>query len=399
VIAINTDITERKKIEAQLLRAQRMESIGALSGGIAHDLNNILAPIMMATQLLKETASDDQAKRMLETIEVSSKRGADIVRQVLSFARGSDGERAEIKLGTLLKEIATITRETFPKNIQIDYSVPDDIWTVLGDPTQLHQLLLNLCVNSRDAMPRGGTITISVENFVVDETYAGLHPEAKIGSYVSISVTDTGTGIPPPVLSKIFEPFFTTKTLGSGTGLGLSTVMAIVKNNNGFINVYSEVGRGTTIRSFFPAVHGLPLELHAGTATETSPRGNGETVLVVDDEASILVITGQTLEAFGYVPLTARDGAEAVAIYAQNPDRIALVLTDMSMPVMDGPSTIKALRRINPSIRIIGASGLQSNGTEAARTNLRLDYFLPKPYTTETLLKVLRQALDARPPA
>jgi CheY-like chemotaxis protein len=243
-------------------------------------------------------------------------------------------------------------------------------------------------------MPEGGTIAISVENFVVDEAYVGMHPEAKIGSYVALSVTDTGTGIPPEVLSKIFEPFFTTKTLGSGTGLGLSTVMAIVKNNNGFINVYSEVGRGTTIRSCFPAVHGPPTEMQAGATTEISPRGKGETILVVDDEASILAITGQTLEAFGYVPLTAHDGAHAVSLYTHDPNRIALVLTDMSMPVMDGPATIRALRAINPAVRIIGTSGLKTNAIEAQQGDLRVDYFLSKPYTTEALLKVLRQALD-----
>jgi two-component system cell cycle sensor histidine kinase/response regulator CckA len=379
VIAINTDITEKKKIEAQLLRAQRMESIGALAGGIAHDLNNILAPIMMAIQLLKETATDQQAKRMLETIETSSKRGADIVRQVLSFARGVESDRAEIQLESLLTDIGTITRNTFPKNIDIEFSLSPDCWTILADPTQLHQLLLNLCVNSRDALTDGGKIIISVENVVVDPHYAAMHHEAKLGRYVVFNVTDTGKGIPAEVLPKIFEPFFTTKALGAGTGFGLSTVMSIVKSHHGFINVYSEVDRGTTIKAFFPASTRESGKLQENLPTEVVPRGRGETILVVDDEASILIITGQTLEAFGYVPLTARDGNEAVALYARRADEIALVLTDMAMPVMDGPATIRALREINPRVRIVGASGLKTGVFENQRDRLDIQYFLSKP--------------------
>ena len=394
VLAINTDITEKKKIETQFLRAQRMESIGTLAGGIAHDLNNILAPIMMSIDILKLGARDTQTKTILETIEVSAKRGADIVRQVLSFARGLEGERTEVQPKHLLKDLENIIKDTFPKDIRLQFSIPNDIWTILGDPTQVHQILLNLCVNARDAMPNGGNLTISVENCVLDEQYVAMNIQAKPGRYVNIGVTDSGTGMPPAIVDKIFEPFFTTKELNKGTGLGLSTVMAIVKSHEGLINVYSEPGKGTAFNVYLPA-----MEISAEARKEQSeeaclPRGNGETILLVDDEASILIITSQTLQAFGYRVLTATDGAEAVAIYAQRRHEIAAVLTDMMMPIMDGPATIRALTKIDPAIKIIAASGLNANGSEAKAIGAGVKHFLTKPYTAGTLLKTIRTILD-----
>lgn len=394
VLTINTDITEKKKIEAQFMRAQRMESIGTLAGGIAHDLNNILAPIMMSIDLLKVSVDNPRAKNFLESIEVSAKRGADIVRQVLSFARGLEGERVEIQPKHLLKDLEHIVTNTFPKDIQLRFEIPNDTWTILGDPTQIHQILLNLCVNARDAMPNGGSLNISVGNCILDEQYAAMNIQARAGRYVNISVTDSGTGMPPELIDKIFEPFFTTKELNKGTGLGLSTVMAIVKSHEGIINVYSEPGRGTTFRVYLPVAE-ISAEGRKEQSEQASlPRGNGETVLVVDDEASILNITSQTLQAFGYQVLTAADGAEAVALYAQHRNEIAVVLTDMMMPVMDGPSTIHALVRIHPEIKIIAASGLNANAGVAKVSGSGVKHFLTKPYTAGTLLKKLRTILD-----
>jgi len=388
------DLTERKKLEHQFLRAQRMESIGTLAGGIAHDLNNILAPIMLSIEMLRETATNPQAQSMLETIQVSAKRGADIVRQVLSFARGLEGERVEIQPKHLLQDLESIIKDTFPKDIRLKFFIPNDTWTILGDPTQVHQILLNLSVNARDAMPNGGTLTVGVENCVLDEQYAAMHIQAKPGHYVNISVTDSGTGMLPALLDKIFEPFFTTKDLNKGTGLGLSTVLAIVKSHDGMINVYSEPGKGTTFKVYLPAME-IPSEEREAQPEQISlPRGNGETVLVIDDEASILVITKQTLQAFGYRVLTASDGAEAVAVYAEHKNDIAVVLTDMAMPIMDGPATIRALSRINPAIKIVAASGLNSNGGVAKVSGASIKYFLMKPYTAATLLKTLRAILD-----
>jgi two-component system cell cycle sensor histidine kinase/response regulator CckA len=394
VLAINTDITEKKKIEAQFMRAQRMESIGTLAGGIAHDLNNILAPIMMSIDILKLTSDNPQAKSILQTIEVSAKRGADIVKQVLSFARGLDGERIEIQPRHLLKDLESIIKDTFPKNIQLHFEVPNDTWLILGDPTQVHQILLNLCVNARDAMPNGGRLTVSVENCVLDEQYVAMNINAKVGHYLKIGVTDSGTGMPPDIVDKIFEPFFTTKDISKGTGLGLSTVMAIVKSHEGTITVYSEQGKGTIFSVYLPAIETASDTKREASVQASLPRGNGETVLIVDDEASILTITSQTLQAFGYRVLTASDGAEALAMYVQHRHEIGVVLTDMMMPVMDGLVTIHALKRINPLVKVIAASGLNTDDKASKASAIGVKHFLTKPYTAGTLLKILRMILD-----
>ena len=388
------DLTERKKLEAQFLRAQRMESIGTLAGGIAHDLNNILAPILMSIDVLKLNVTDPQTASILETIGVSAQRGADIVRQVLSFARGIEGERIEVQPKHLLKDLEHIIRDTFPKDIRLHFSIPRDTWTLMGDPTQIHQILLNLCVNARDAMPNGGNLTIAAENCVFDEQYVAMNLQARPGRYVKISVTDSGIGIPPSVLDKIFEPFFTTKELNKGTGLGLSTVMAIVKSHDGIVNVYSEPGKGTTFKVYLPALATPSVAQGKLTQSIDLPRGNGETVLIVDDEASVLSITGKTLQAFGYRVLTAANGANAIAVYAEHKNQIAVVLTDMMMPIMDGPATIQALRQLNPAVKIVAASGLAANGSGNKSPGHNIKYFLTKPYTAGTLLKTLRSILE-----
>jgi len=394
VLAIDTDITERKKVEAQFLRAQRMESIGTLAGGIAHDLNNILTPIMMSIDILKNLSDDPRAKKILETIKVSAKRGADIVRQVLSFARGLEGQRIEVQPKHLLNDLENIIKETFPKDIRLQFSIPNDTWTILGDPTQVHQVLLNLCVNARDAMPDGGILIVGVENCVLDEQYAAMNVPAKPGRYVVISVTDSGTGMPPGIRDKIFEPFFTTKELNKGTGLGLSTVMAIVKSHEGIINVYSEPGKGTTFKVYLPTMEVSPEARKTQSGKVSLPRGHGEMVLVVDDEASVLNITSETLQTFGYRVLTATDGAEAVAVYAKHEKEIAVVLTDMSMPIMDGPASIRALMRINPAIKIVATSGFSEDSRVGKVYGTGVKHFLTKPYTAGTLLKVMRAILD-----
>ena len=387
------DLTERKKLEQQFFRAQRMESIGTLAGGIAHDLNNILAPILMSIDLLKSTATDAQAMAILETIEVSAKRGADIVRQVLTFARGIEGERIEIQVKHLLDDIKVIIKDTFPKDVRLQFSVPKETWTIRGDPTQIHQVFLNLCVNARDAMPSGGSLTIKVENSVLDKQYAAMNLEVKPGRYVLISVTDSGSGISPHLVEKIFEPFFTTKELTKGTGLGLSTVQAIIKSHEGVINVYSELGKGTTFKVYLPAMDS-PAEAQERLTQEIMvPRGKGETVMVIDDEPSILAITSQTLQAFGYRVLTATDGAEAAAIYAEHRQEVAVVLVDMVMPIMDGPALISVLTRMNPKVKIIAASGFTTNA-DSVRTFSNVRHFIVKPYTASMLLRLIRTILD-----
>jgi PAS domain S-box-containing protein len=388
-IVIN-DITERRKIEAQLLRTQRMESIGTLAAGIAHDLNNVLSPMLMAVELLKARLSDLPNRRVLDALELSATRGARIVRQVLTFARGVQGEYSEIQTRHLISEIGDILSQGFPKSIKVIVEVPAELWVISGDPTQLHQVLLNLCLNARDAMSNGGTLRITAQNRALDEHYAKLNLEAKPGPYVQIEVADTGTGIPQNVIDRIFEPFFTTKEVGKGTGLGLSTAMAIVKGHGGFMNVYSEVQKGTSFKVFLPA-H-ASVEVHPAAARVGEPPvGEGQLVLVADDEATVRDITRLTLESYGYRVVTANDGAEALACYAQRSGEIAVVLLDMMMPVMDGPATIRVLEKFKPTPRVIATSGLTDN---ARNLTAVVRGVLNKPYTAEQLLTMLHSVLQ-----
>jgi PAS domain S-box-containing protein len=395
VLSINTDITEKKKLEAQFLRAQRMESIGTLAGGIAHDLNNVLGPIIMAVDLFKIKMTEERDRELIESVEVSARRGADMVRQVLSFARGFEGRRTIVQPNRLLKEIAGIAKDTFPKTITVTLAVPETTWNVPGDPTQLHQVLLNLVVNARDAMPNGGTLNLTAANMEIDDHFAAMYPESRPGAYVVFAVADSGSGMAPEILEKVFEPFFTTKEIGKGTGLGLSTTSSIVKGHKGFLTVESEIGKGSKFRVYLPADTD-EVRTSGEDYEDESPRGNGELVLVIDDEASVRAITRQTLEAFGYRVVLAGDGAEGIAMFARHMDEIQVVLTDMMMPVMDGAATIRALLRLKPSVRIIAASGLATKGAEAeAASSGGVKKFLPKPYTAGTILRALRDVLSA----
>jgi len=389
VLVINTDVTEKRKIEAQFLRAQRMESIGTLASGIAHDFNNLLSPIMMSIQLLQARISDDDGQRLLAMLQMSAERGAGLVKQVLSFARGVEGERITLQPRHLIKEIVKILKDTLPKSIEVEFEATEDLSVVAGDATQLHQVLMNFFVNARDAMPGGGRLTIKAENVFIDENYARMNLESKPGAFVMITIADSGIGISPHVINRIFEPFFTTKEHGKGTGLGLSTALGIVKGHGGFINVYSEPGRGTQFKIYLPAAE-TPFTVQADTSTALPP-GRGELILVVDDEIAIREITKGTLEAYGYRALTAADGTEAVALYAQHKDEIKVVLTDLMMPYMDGPVTIRALQKLNPKIKIIASSGLAESGRAIEGVKM----FLPKPYTAERLLKALTDVIGA----
>ena len=391
LLVVNSDITESKKIEAQFLRSQRMESIGTLAGGIAHDLNNVLSPILMATHILRAKHADESSRKLIATLESSALRGAGIVKQVLTFARGLEGDRAPIHSRLLVQGMARIVRETFPKNVTCESDAPESLWLINGDSTQLDQVLLNLCVNARDAMPNGGTLGLHAHNITVDEQFAQMHRQAKAGPYVVFLVSDTGTGIPPEILEKIFEPFFTTKEVGKGTGLGLSTVMGIVNSHGGFLDIDSKVGVGTTFKAYFPALPGA--EAPKAAQEITLPRGNGETILVVDDDASIREVTQATLEANGYRVLTASDGVEAIALYARQDAEIAAVLTEMAMPGLDGPATIRVLRRLNPVAKIIACTGVVSPKYEAEVLSGEVRAYLRKPFAAEQLLVKLDEVI------
>jgi len=391
VLVVNSDITQKKLLEAQFLRIQRLESIGTLASGIAHDLNNILAPILMTAQLLETQLHDEQSKRLLPILVTNVKRGANLVKQVLSFARGLENKNTILQVKHLLFEIKQIAKETFPKSIEIYTDIPQYLSTVSGDATQLHQVFMNLCVNARDAMPDGGTLSISAENLFIDKNYARMNLEAEVGPYIVVTVTDTGTGIPPEILDRIFEPFFTTKQLGKGTGLGLSTAIGIIKSHGGFVKVYSEVGKGTQFKVHLPAVEAM--EMLEPKEVEM-PLGHGELILVVDDEAAIREIIETSLETYNYKTLIASDGIEAVALYAEYREKISVVLMDMIMPDMDGPTTISTLQKINPHVKIIAISGLASSDKLAAARRTGVKTFLSKPYTMKELLKTIYRVLN-----
>lgn len=395
VLVIVRDVTERKETEAKFLRAQRLESLGTLASGIAHDLNNMLAPILMSIEILRLQIADEAGLRVLDNIESAAQRGAAMVKQILAFARGREGEFTELQIRHLIGEVAKIVKSTFPPNIQTRREASKDLWTIRGDATQLHQVLMNLCVNARDAMSSGGQLTIQGQNFIADESYARQQPGAKAGPYVVVSVADTGTGIAPETLERIFDPFFTTKEVGKGTGLGLATALGIAQSHGGFVTVNSEVGQGTEFRVYLPA-------LPAAEAAETNqkktelPKGRGEWILVADDEATIRDITKSALESHSYQVLTAGDGAEAIAVYAQRRHDVRLVITDMAMPFMDGPALIRALHRLNPEVKLLAVSGHMENArlTEVAgHVSVKL---LLKPFTTGKLLVIVREILDGK---
>ncbi len=393
ILSVDTDITEKKQLEAQFLRAQRLESLGTLASGIAHDFNNILTPILAAAQLLpsKVSSLDEPSQRLLKLTEDSAKRGADLVKQILAFARGAEGKRLPLQVRHLLAEVIQVVRQTFPKTIEVYKNIPHtDLWTVSADATQLHQVFMNLCVNARDAMLDGGILNISAENIQIEETYTRLNLDAHAGPHVVITVTDTGTGIPLEFMDRIFDPFFTTKDLGKGTGLGLSTVLGIVKNHGGFVQVHSEVGHGTEFKVFLPAVKSAVIQPEEERQLLT---GHQELILIVDDEPLIQQVAKATLEDHNYQTLLAKDGIEAIALYADRKHEIRAVLMDVMMPSMDGLTAIRTLKKLDPNVKIIATSGLPSNRQLAEASGVGATAFLLKPYTIDKLLDTLQKVL------
>ncbi len=386
------DITERKLLEEKFLRAQRMEAVGTLASGVSHDLNNILAPVLLAAGLLKDTITDPQDREMLLMVERSAQRGTRIISQLLAFSRGVEGVRASIQLRHLFREMTSIMQETFPRNIQIESSVPGDLWPVVADATQIHQVLMNLCVNARDAMPEGGRLGLKAENIQLDESLARVHPEAKPGDYVMVIVSDSGMGIPPEIISSIFDPFFTTKAIGKGTGLGLSTVIGIVKSHEGFLTVESKVNQGTVFKVYLP-VRSTATVPERETTVSAAPFGGQELLLVVDDEEHILSTTRRVLEKHHYQVLVAGTGEEALRIFAEQAGAVKLVLTDMIMPGMGGIKLIQALRTLQPDIKVIACSGFDHEEKKDELAGLGIKETLAKPFTPTQLLKKLRRVL------
>lgn len=396
-LSIATDVTAKRRMEEQFFRAQRLESIGMLAAGIAHDLNNVLAPILLAAPMLRDHVSDPGDLRIIATLEKSAERGAALVRQILGFAQGADGELRVVQPKHLLRDVATFIRETFPKSIQLEEDVPSQLWPVKANPTQLHQVLLNLCVNARDAMQEGGTLTLRGENAVLDEIAASEIPDATPGPFLVFHVQDTGMGIPTEILNRIWDPFFTTKATGKGTGLGLSTVRGIVESHGGFSTVVSVPDRGTTFRIYLPAEETAGIQSGATSAAPFAPRGTGELVLIADDEPSIRNTAAVMLARHGYRVLTAADGAEAIALFAPRCKEIPLVITDLSMPKLDGAALAGVVQRLNPAVKIIAVSGHHPASGGDARAPSFTDAFLVKPFRAEALLTTVHELLRAPP--
>lgn len=392
ILVFNTNITDKKQLESQFLRIQRIESIGNLASGIAHDMNNILTPILACAQMLsKLEVTPERRVNLLNMVEASAKRGASLVKQLMSFARGMEGKRSPIQIGHLIVETKHIIQETFPKSIQLSVYISPNLWLVYSDPTQIEQVLMNLCLNARDAMQAGGKLIISAENVRLDQDYVKMNLDAQVGSYIAIEIADTGTGIPSQIIDRIFEPFFTTKEIGKGTGFGLSTVLGIVKSHGGFIKVNSQVGKGSQFKVYLPAIESD--EILSQNEGEID-KGKGELILIVDDEKYILEVNKSNLEKYGYKVLTASNGREAIALYEQHKNEIQLVFLDMMMPYMDGLSTIQGLQEINPSVKVIATSGLAESRLIESATALGAKAFLSKPYTTQELLKNIGNCLS-----
>lgn len=389
------DVTEKRKLEERLLRAQRLESIGTLASGVSHDLNNVFGPMMMSLEVFRKRLKDEGSQRLLDSLQVAVRRGADLVKQIMSFVRGMEGKQALIQLNHVAREVEKIAKDTFPSTIRIKRNLATDLWTIRADATQMHQILMNLCVNARDAMPDGGDLSLTAENHPIDDGNKEQYPEAGVGDYVCISVSDTGTGMSADVVARIFEPFFTTKEEGKGTGLGLYTVSNIVKNHAGFCRVSSEKGKGSCFRIHLPALRDVR---HAEAEVETTDAfvGNGEGIMVADDEVTICEITKEILEIHGYKVCVAADGTEVVRLFAQRPEDFRLLLLDMVMPYMDGGSTARAVQKMSPNTKVIAMSGYSSKEEVVKRglgALMASHVMLKKPFTAHQLLQLVHGTL------
>ncbi|HEY9824108.1 MAG TPA: response regulator [Stenomitos sp.] len=391
---LKQEIAQKQLLEAQFLQAQRLESLGTLASGIAHDLNNILTPMLAVAQILplKVSNLDDRTEKLLGMLETGARRGAELIQQILSFARGLEGKRMPIQLKHLLSEVQQIVRQTLPRLIEICIDLPSNLWTISGDATQLHQIFMNLCVNARDAMPHGGKLTISAKNCFVDELFLQRHIDARVGPYVAVTISDTGIGMPPEIMERIFDPFFTTKEIGKGTGLGLSAVLGIVKSHEGFIDIQSEVGKGSRFVLYLPAKQASEL-IPEEESLEEFQEGQNNVILVVDDEPAICTVIETVLEAHNYRIIATHDSTEAVALYAHHKDQICLVLTNLMMPYLDGPMLLSLLKQIQPNLRVVAMSGLNTLENRSHCEKLGFQGWLSKPFTTKELMRSIHSAL------
>ncbi len=400
-LCVGQDVTARKraemdrdKMEVQLRQAQKMEAVGQLAGGIAHDFNNLLQVILGYMDFLKvDVRGNPDQEEAVEAVAQAAERAADLTRQLLAFSRRQIIQPVNLNLNDLISGVLKIIRRVIGENIDLQYVPGERLGTVHVDKGQMEQILMNLCVNARDAMPQGGTLTIETENVFIGRAYCLEHPWATEGRYVLLSVTDTGVGMDELTRAQAFEPFFTTKGLGEGTGLGLATVYGIVKQHNGLIHVYSEPDKGTSFKVYIPIV-----ERHAedvGTKVETRAAGGSETILVAEDEEGVRKVVCRILESAGYAVLEAAHGEEALRLFEAHADTIDMVLLDVIMPKVGGREVMDRIQAKNPEVRFLFSSGYSENAIHTnfvAKDGLR---FIMKPYSKSSLLHAVRETLDA----
>lgn len=395
-LVLAQDITEKRLLEEKFLHAQRLESIGTLAAGIAHDLNNVLSPIMLAAPMLRGSLQDTRNQRILDTLERSAGRGASLVKQILGFVRTTSDEFQVTQLKHILREVVSVIEETFPKSIQFEHTLSPELWTVRGNATQIHQVVLNLCVNARDAMPDGGTLRLTATNRRLDAKEAELIPGGLAGAWLVVEVSDTGTGIAPEMLESIWTPFFTTKALGKGTGLGLSTVRTIVARHGGFAELLTQVGQGTTFRIYLPSAEGSAPSAKSSDSPTGTIEGGGELILVVDDDLAVRTVVVTMLQEHGYRVLDCADGIEALEAFNAHPGQVPLLITDLDMPRLGGVALARALLEIQPDLRVLAISGLSHNeigGSDVPTIRKIAHAFLIKPFKPEELLRVLQNLL------
>ena len=393
ILMVATDTTEQRNLESKLRRTQRLESLGTMATGIAHDLNNILTPIVICSGMLRSATENPQCDQYLDAIEKNAKRGADVIKQILTFARGGNGKKSHFSIGIILKEITRMVSETFPKSIECDAHFSPNAWPVFGNATQLHQVFMNLLINARDAMlPDGGRIKISLQNRHLSQKDVSLMSDGRPGAYLVVDVEDSGVGIRNTDLERIFDPFFTTKPAEHGTGLGLATVRGIIQEHGGFILVKSSFGHGTLFKVFLPANPNAIIENPYPKTSDKVRSGNGETILVVDDEPSIGALVSKALEENGYSPIQAKDGVEAIETYLQH--KASMVITDLDMPQLNGVSLLRTLKKLEPGLRSICISGNVTDEVSEQLEKLGVRTILSKPFQITTLLDHVHEVLQ-----